>query len=489
MKAIWLVLACWLLFVPSLFAKGSDDTTETDPLNSEWVLCITAFDYSQLPQVRHIAGDVITRELVDRLNTINYRLRISPEYAFYEGHAWQQSVSAIARSISSKQNERALLLYRGEPGWRYQRNLKRVDDELAKLQEDLALKEAERPLISREPEFKLSQANLAGTFPPPPPPGTEYRFVSSQRADAFLAGEIREFHGRYYIRLSLYTLYTNSFVYEDDIIFSLEDSRGAVEEISARLTAVLSGNKHSVVVVRADPPEAQILINQNFAGRGSVSEREYPPGRIVIAVAAEGYNPQTVETELGAGELTEISVNLSPLLYADVDISTLSGIPAAVYQGALYVGEAPLTLRLPIDYLSYVMAETKEGDQAKIVFTMPDMPDESFDLSLRMRTPLPSGQNRVNKARSRYYWAWGGTWITGIAAWMTYGMFNGQREVLPMSSSQDFHDSTQQMYYVSTGAIIAVGAVAAYHLFELVRYLHVATDKATPIARRERSAR
>jgi hypothetical protein len=278
-------------------------------------------------------------------------------------------------------------------------------------------------------------------------------------------------------------------VYEDDIIFSLEDAMGAVEEISARLIAVLSGNKHSVVVVRADPPESQILINQNFAGRGTVPEREYPPGKIVIADAAEGYTPQTVETDLVAGEIAEVEVNLSPLLYAEVNISTVSSFPASIYQGALYIGESPLTLRLPIDYLSYVVAETRGGEEGKIVFTMPDMPDESFDLSLKAKIPPPSGQRRVNKARSRYYWAWGGTWVAGIAAWITNGMFTSQNEVLPLSSSQDFLDSTQRLYYVSTGAIIVVGVVAAYHVFELVRYLHAATDNATPIARRERSAR
>ena len=489
MKAIWLLLACWLLSVPSLSASGGKDTAETDPLNNEWVLCITAFDYSQLPHVRHITGDVITRDLVDRLMTVNYRLRISHEYAFYEGYAWQESINTIARSISSKQNERSLLLYRGESGWRYRQNLKRIDTELKKLQEDLALKEAERPLISREPEFKLSQTNLAGTFPPPPPPGTEHRFIQGQRADAFLAGEIREFHGRYYIRLKLYTLHTNSFAYEDDIIFSLEDSIGAVEEIAARLTAVLSGSKPSAVAVQVDPPESQILINQNFAGRGTVPARETPPGKIVIAVAADGFTPQTVETEITPGELTEISVNLVPLLYANINISTASGVAASIYQGALYVGEAPLTLRLPIDYLSYIVAETEEGEEAKVVFTTPDMPDKTFDLSLKIKQPPPSGQNRVNKARARYYWAWGGTWVTGIAAWVTYGMFSSQNEVMSQSYSQEFFNSTQQLYYVSTGAIILLGAVVVYEIFETVRYLYAATEKATPIAKRERSTR
>ena len=478
----------WLLSTPPLSAAGKKDDVQTDPLSNEWVLTITAFDYSQLPQVRHIAGNVIARELVDKLRSVNYRLRISPEYAFYEGYAWQQAVSTIAKSISAKQNERALLLYRGESGWRYRRNLKKADDELVKLHEDLAQKMAERPVINREPEFQLSQANLTGTFPPVPATGTEYRFCRNQKADAFLAGEIREFHGRYYIRLQLYTLYTNSYVYEDDIIFSLEDAAGAVEEIAARLTAVLSGNKPAVVAVQAEPPESQVLINQNFAGRGTVPEREIPPGKIVIAVAAEGFTPQTVETVLEPGELTEISVELSPLLYSEVNIRTMTDVGAAVYLGAMYVGEAPLTLRLPIDQLNYVVAETSGGEMAKVVFTTPDMPDGTYNFSLRLKMP-PPGEHRVNKARSRYYWAWGATWVTGIAAWITNGIFTGQYEALLQSSSQEFYDDTQRVYYVSIGALIVFGAVATYKFFELGRYLYTSTEGATPIARRERSPR
>jgi hypothetical protein len=483
-----LFVTCCLLSAPPLSAAGKKDDAQADPMNNEWVLTITAFDYSQLPQVRHIAGDVITRELVDKLRSVSYHLRVSPEYAYYEGYAWQQSVNTVARSISSKQDERSLLLYRGEPGWRYQRSLKRVDNELAKLQEDLAQRMAERPVINREPEFQLNQANLSDTFPPPPPPGTERRFCRNQKSDAFLSGEIREFHGRYYIRLKLFTLYTNSYVYEDDIIFSLEDAASAVDEISARLTAVLSGNKPAVVAVQADPPESQVLINQNFAGRGTVPAREHPPGKIVIAVAAEGYSPQTVETELSPGELTEVSVELSPFLYSGVNIRTVADSGASVYLGAMYVGEAPLTLRLPIDQLSYVTAETAGGEEAKVVFTMPDMPDEAFDLSLKIRMP-PSGVRRVNKARARYYWSWGATWITGIAAWVTYGIFTSQNEALSQSTSREFQNSTQRMYYVSIGAIGLLGAVVAYDLFEMVRYLRTAAGNSTPIARGERSAR
>ncbi|MCL2128700.1 MAG: PEGA domain-containing protein [Treponema sp.] len=479
------IITFCLLFAASVFslrALGKTDEDEKKPLNDEWILCITEFDFSLLGPARRIAGDVITRNLVDTLRSVSYRLRVSPEYAYYEGYAWQQSVNAAAKAISSKQDERTAMLYRGDPDWRYRRNLKKVDGEIEKLMEDYAIKEAEKPLINNEPRFGLSQSNINGTYPAPPAPGGERRFCQNQKADAFLAGSIREFHGRYYVRLQLFTLYTNSYVYDDDVIFSLEDAAGAVIEISARLTAVISGNKAAAIAVKADPPESQILINQNYAGRGNVEPREHPPGVITVAVAAEGYEPALVETELSAGELAEIEVSLSPLSYSDVNIEVPGAVDAAVYHGALYVGQAPLTLRLPLGQLGYVAAEAGD-EEAKAVFTSPDMPGEAEVISLRTKIPLPSGERRVNKARGRYYWAWGGTWVTGIAAWITYGIYTSQNEALRESTSEEFLAKAKTMNIISMGAIALVSTAVVYEVYQIWRYLRTATENVTPIVR------
>ncbi|MDR0291012.1 MAG: hypothetical protein LBI06_08770 [Treponema sp.] len=476
-----------MLIPHSLFASGAKDSEETAQSN-EWVLCITAFDYSLSP-ARRITGDVIVRDLVDKLKQVSYRFRISPEYAYYEGYAWQQAISTAARALSNKQNERSQLLYRGEANWKYRQNLKKLDADIEKLQETLALKEAQRPMINREPEFALTQGNLNGTFPAAPAAGAERRFLQNQKADAFLTGEIREFHGRYYIRLRLFALYTNSFIYEDDIIFSLEDTEGAVEEIAARLSAALAGNSPAFVAVRADVEEAQILINQAYAGRGTVEERERPPGKIIVAVAAEGFSPVNLETELRAGEVADIAISLSPLNYADVTIDAPGNAGAAVYHGALYVGEAPFTLSLPIDSLNYISVENSRGEMAKAAFVSPEMPDESFELSFKLKRPHPAEERRVDKARRWYYWAWGGTWLTGIAAWTTYGIYSSQNNALSRSSDQAFFDSTQRMYYISMGAVALAGVAVAYEIFRMARYMYTATENVTPIVKQERKRR
>ena len=481
------VIVCFSLPASSLFAKGKTETVEQTPLNSEWTLCVTDFDISGIPAAGNVIGSVISRSLVNILKTVSYRIRVSPEYAFYEGYAWNRAMTETAKKIAAKQDERSLLLYRGEPDWKYRQNLKKIDADIAKLREELAAKEAEQPLISVEPAFAMTQGNRDGTFPPPPPEGGEYRFCKTQNADAFLAGSVREYHGRYYVVLRLYALYTRSFIYEDTIIFSADDTAAAVEEIAGRLTAVLAGSRPAAIAVHANPPDSLVLINQTFAGRGEAQAKDYPPGKAVVAVSAEGFQPETIETELKPGELTEIAVMLAPLLYSDVNVAIPGKSGISVYQGALYVGEAPLTLRLPINQLEYISLYGPGGEAATAVFTSPDMPGLSSSISLQTKIPPPSGQKRVNRARSWYYWAWGGTWITGIAAWVTYGIYSSQNAALAQNPNPELIVSAQRTYYISMGTIVLVGAAVAYEIFQMARYLYTATEDATPVVKQGKS--
>jgi hypothetical protein len=233
------------------------------------------------------------------------------------------------------------------------------------------------------------------------------------------------------------------------------------------------------VTINAEPGDSQILINQNYAGRGAVEAREHPPGKVVIAVAAEGFSPDRVEAGLAAGELTEFTVTLSPLYFANVNIDAKASAGARVYSGALYVGNAPLTLRLPLNQLEYINIEGHR-ETANAVFTTPDLPTETLNFSLKMKIP-PAGEKRVNRARSWYYWAWGGAWLSGIAAWVTHGIYNGQLAAWRSNGDPELAASAARMNYVRTGAIITLGAIGVYSVFQLVRYLYTSTERVTPI--------
>jgi hypothetical protein len=476
-----LAFAVLLLLCTRVSAAGKKDEAEKQALNNNWILCITEFDRSSLPESRRNVPDVFMRALTNTFKTINYRVRVSPEYAYYEDYAWSKARNAAAKTLAAKREERALLLFQGTPEWKYRREAKKRDTDIIKLRETFEQKEAEKPLINSEPDFDLTAQNKQGNFPQPPAAGGEYRFCQNQNADAFLTGTVQEFYGRYYLTIRLYTLYTRSFIYENDIIFSAEDIDSAVDEIAGVLTAVLAGSKPAAIAIRAEPHETLVLINQSFAGRGEVEPREHPQGKVNVAFSLENYNPQSVDVELKAGEITEISVSLSPRSYGAVDVFTPGRNGVSVYQGALYVGEAPLTLKLPLNQLDYVSLKAANGETANAVFFSPEFPDESRNLELKLKIPPPTGQKRVNKARSRAYWAWGGTWIAGIAAWVTSGMFSSRDTVYQETGIMPPDYTTMNL--IRWGGIGLVIGAAVYDMVQMARYIYTSTQDVTPIVK------
>jgi hypothetical protein len=462
---------------------------KTPPLNGEWVLCVTAYDTQSLPPEKRILGDLAAKSILDSIGIVERRFRVSPEYAWYESYAWSKSRQAAAQALETKQQERDNLLYKGDPDWKYRKNLKTIDAEIEKLEEAMRKADREIPAIEREPVFKFADANASGTFPAPPKAGEEYQFCKAQKADAVLSAVVSEYYNRVHISLRVYGVFTGSYFYEDSIIFSSDDMTPAMNELSGRLWALLSGKEPAFIAVRTKPENALVLINNSYAGRGEITEREYPPGKVTVAVSAEDHIQQNVETELQAGVLTEIEAVLPPQALSTVDISIDGGeeedAAIAVYRGALYVGEAPLTLRLPVNQFEYINAEVSEKKRAAAVLSIPRENGKPLSLSLKPKNYFPPEQRRVEKSRRRFYSAWGRLWLAAPAAFLAYGFFNNYHESL-MAGSQNtgntaMYDGWTVYRNVSVGAIIAAGLFAAESVFRMARYLYVSTSDTIPI--------
>ncbi|MDR2029597.1 MAG: hypothetical protein LBP93_08690, partial [Treponema sp.] len=308
----WLLLGgLFLVFSSPLYPRGKTETTEEkQALNSEWVLCVTAFDVSGLSPSQRIMGDVLVRNLVNSLGTVDRRIRVSREYAYYEDTAWFKARSEAVKQLAAKRKERDLLLYQGNAEWKYQKELKALDEKIKPLEEEVKKAETDEPLITAEPDFRFTAANISGTFPAPPQPGGEYRFCSTQQADAFLTGAVSEFHGRIFLSLKMYVVYTRAYEYEDSVIFSSEDINGAVEELAGHLVAAVSGAPPAAIAVTAKPDNAVVLLKESFAGRGETGIIEHPPGPVEVEVFADEHEAVSVPLDLHSGELAELYINL-----------------------------------------------------------------------------------------------------------------------------------------------------------------------------------
>jgi hypothetical protein len=499
-KRFFLIGALVAFFLAPLFGRGEPEA-KPEPLNPNWILCVTAFDTTALSASRKIMGDILIRDLAESLRAVEIRFRSGEEAEYYQNYAWSKSIAASAKALASKRNERDLLLYQGTAGWKYRKDLKAKEAEIAKLEEDLKKLESEFPEITSVPKFQFTEDNKKGAWPAAPMAGGEYRFCATQKADAFITGVVSEFHGRILLSLKMYTLHTRSFSYEDSIIFSSEDINPAVDELSARLAAAVSETLPAAIAVHAAPEDAMVIINGAYAGSGEVPRKDRSPGEVEVAIHAENYNSVLVPMELNAGEIAELYINLAPLGLSSFTVDVPDSPGSSVYFGSLYMGTAPLTLELPKDQFAYISVETPDGEIGSAVYRSDTVirgsaefvgPDRNAaeNLSYETSVPVSPEEKRVNTARRKFYGAYGRLWVALPLSMVAIGMarnyvnaYNYGPVSPDPSEQQKRYDRAVRASYVQTGAYIVIGIAAVDVVYRIIRYLYTSGADSAPIAR------
>ena len=468
-----------------LFAFGRREAQEEkQPVNTEYVFCITAPDVSALPLSRQITGDTVIRDLAGTLSALSYRFRGEEEASYYRDYAWAKSRSDAAKALAAKRSERDLLIYRGDPSWRYRKNLKAVDEAILDLEDELAKIDAFAPEAEPKPLFALTSGNMAGTYPEPPKPGAEFRFCLEQKADAFLTGTLSEYHGRIYLNIKMYTLHTRSFSFQDSVLFSSEDLNEAMAEISGRLAAAVSETFQSVILVHASPSDAMVLIDGSFAGVGEMGEKTHLPGNVEISIRADNHVPVSFPLELSPGELAELFIELTPLGLSAFEATVPAYPGSKVYLGSLYVGETPLTLELPRTEFSYISVETPGGDIGSAVYRDNEMlkgsaqfvrqEDSVREAVFGTKKPVSPEEKRVERARRGFYGAYGAFWVILPVSLLTAGVANTYITV---------NENVNLWKGVRLGAHIAWGAALGVTFSQIFRYLYISGADAAPIVK------
>jgi hypothetical protein len=450
------------------------------PKNPEWTLVITAADVSALAVSRQSIGDLINRSLVNALNTVNKRIRETGEYAYYEDYVWSKARSDAAKKLETKRADRDKLVYQGYPEWKYQKSLQTIDAEIEKLEADLAHTIEETPLIEERPIFKLSAASTQGTFPAAPKTGGEYQFCVKQNVDGFLRLVVSDLQGRTHLWIRLYTR-AKAWEYEDSIIFSIEDTQTALSEVAARFVGAISGASPGALAIQTEPVDALILVDGAFASIGELSATEYPPGEIVIESYADNHTTFSTTLEINSGELADLFISLSPLALESLTLDTPEA-DAALYRGALYVGQTPFTLDMPFNQMEYFYMESDEGEAKAVVSGgVTDM----VNIELK---PFPDPEEkRVAQARQAFYNAFGRFWIAlpiavvfGAVAAAEVSAYNHLSV-----NNQDLYDRATRDHYISIGLWVVFGLTTAESIYRIFRYTHAAGEKIPQIIKSE----
>ena len=495
--------AFMLFSAPALCASGHKDVPGKDPVNTEYVFCVTALDVSALPPGRQVMGNTVVRSFAGALLGLDYRLRGDDESAYYRDYAWTRARAEAAKSLAAKRSERDLLVYRGDASWKYRKNLRIVDEAIVKLEGDLADIDSLVPLVEGKPGFHLTEGNMNGNYPEAPRPGEEFRFLTREKADAFLTGALSEYHGRIYLTVKMYTLHSRSYSFEDSALFSAEDIDGAMDEISGRLAIAISDTLPSGILVHATPENAIVLIGSSYAGRDEPGMRM--PGEVEISARADNYVPVSVPLELIPGELSEVFINLTPLGFSAFE-TVVEGSPGShVYLGAVYVGETPLTLQLPRTDFSYISVETPEGRIGSVVYRDNELVKGSAQFvrtdgadggtaAFATKFPVSPEEKRVDKARRAFYTTYGIFWFILPASIITAGIAKSYIEannyvvsygLYPDDPSRrnDIYRRATTWRNVRIGAYSAMGVSLGVTFFQIFRYLYISRGDATPIVK------
>jgi hypothetical protein len=466
------------------FGGGKVEDPPAEPLNQEWVLCLSAFDVSALPESRRVLGNIIAANLAASLKAVARRVRDAPEYAYYQEAARSKNRSEAAKKIAAKREERDQLVYKGDADWKYRRNLLAANEAIAALEEDYQ-KAAGLPPVFDRPVLSLSAENREGLFPAPPPEGGEYRFCADKKIDAFLTGRVSEYYNRIYVSLRLYTLYGRSYQYEDSIIFSPEDIRRAMEELADRLTAILAGAPPGAIRVRVQPEDAMVLINGSFASQGDLPPLEHSAGPLEVTVMAEDHVSASVPLELSPGELSELYINLRPLALNSFTLTLPPEMPgASVYRGSLYLGETPLSITAPLNQYEYVQAEALSGEQSSVILQGGDTLRDERRISLTLAPHRE--KDAVEASRRRFYGAWGRFQLALPLAMIFRGIADTEVNAYNYRGNPDLYESAKTKYYIFLGVSIAAGVFAAETLFHLFRYVYVSSKNSTKLANEDK---
>ena len=474
------VVLFFLLSGADLFASARQESTSSgESINNEYVLSITYPNVSSLSVERQVVGDSVVRYLVTLLNNVEYRIRTEEEIIYYRDSAWNRSRNEIHNNLVNRRNERDLIIYRGDAAWRTQNNLRDMDQRIESLEAELLMVNSNPPIVNERPAFSLCASNRNGIFPAPPLEGREGAFLEMQNANAFLKLDFYEYHERIFLEVKLYATYSSSYIYQDSILFSLEDINSAVDELGWRLAEVISGTRASMLLVRAEPEESIIIVNNRFIGLGSGEYFSFSPGNIELVINANNHVPARIPLAMNAGELTDLSLRLTPYSYSEYHIDVPGHTGARVYWGNYFVGEAPLTLALPRYPYVYLNVESPSGEIGSAVIRNNELVSGRVEFNgtstggeINFRTWALPEQNRVERARRDFYIAYGAFWIVLPTALITRGIANSHIMIGDYSYES-----------LRTGADVAWISSLGYTLFQMFRYLYISGTEAEPNVR------
>ncbi len=494
-------------------AMGEPEKAEEEAVEAskEWVFCVTDFDAAELPPSQRLIGEVSARRFARSIESVGLRRRSAVEVAAYADSSDADAREKAGKALAEKRNARAALLYKGDPTWKYRKELAAAEAAVREAEERLKSAETTRSRVETEAKVRLSEKNKDGALPSPLKNVDIPVFSAENGLDALLSGSISPYYGRLRLRLRLYSRYLRQVIHEDEVVFSGEDREAALAELESRLKAAVGGIAPAALSVRTENADADIVVDGKLLGVGSAGPVELFPAPARIEVSAPLHETAERTVDLASDELTTVSIALKPTAVSALSVEARGAEPAAspaaessaspspepiapspepiapagtaeaadvaVRLGALYAGPAPIVLSVPEDRLAYVEVATADGRGASAVVS------RGGRLVMDLKV-LPGPDDRpVEDARKKFYGAFARFSLALPVAFFLSGMATMYDDAVTWSGDADKAATAENYHTVANVAVTATVCFFLETAFRCVRYLRAARSGATPLVR------
>jgi hypothetical protein len=302
-------------------------------------------------------------------------------------------------------------------------------------------------------------------------------FCVSQDLDILVTGTISGSAGYAFLEVYAYHRFLGKRIFSWKTALAEDDSVAAIDEFSGALAKAILGRETTSLLVKANPPKAEVRIDGVYVGNAPYSSPFMPPGKHEILVSSPGFGDMAATVVLEEGKAFEKSFELKSL---DLGSLSLTTIPAGanIYVDATKVGQTPIDLPVQGDSRSI---RAKEADHVDKIFVVPA--DSKAPLKIGLITKEDAEKNSFQKQRDRFYWSAGALMLSLPVCVLCVGMASQYDSTVSNINAGSYTDAQltaaeQQVavpYYGWRTAAIASGSVSAgllgYCVYRFVVYL------------------
>lgn len=179
-----------------------------------------------------------------------------------------------------------------------------------------------------------------------PPAVSPQEFCQANGLDMLVTGTVREVQG--FLRLDIRAWHAE----RAGPVFSWIEA-GTRDELYLSLPSAADGlvgpvlgMSWAMIVLKTQPPVAEVAVDGEVVSRGGPRELYLSPGRHEVRVSASGHREEVRQVDLAAGAAQDLSVALAPL--GRDTVTVVSEPPGAdLYLDSLWLGRTPVTFGLP----------------------------------------------------------------------------------------------------------------------------------------------